>query len=146
MSTNPRSPQAMTFTDYQHESRATAVYPSECAVMYCTASMRVCAPIHPTVCNSMPFHPPSHLFTAGNIQYSSFQDNCDKGEGIWFTTPVVEGHPPIDIGSHILVTFNEGLVEFYDSKPRSFLVRSIALIPEGMQVINALPAPERADT
>ena len=39
MSTNPRSPQAMTFTDYQHESRATAVYPSECAVMYCTLGL-----------------------------------------------------------------------------------------------------------
>jgi len=36
-------------------------------------------------------------------------------------------------------------VEFFDRKPRSFQVRSI-LTFNGMQRINALPAPESADT
>jgi hypothetical protein len=96
---------------------------------------------HPTACNSMSLPPPSRLITAGNIQHGSFQGARDKGEGIWFTTPVVEGLPPIGMGSHILVAYEEGLVEFVDCKPRSFQVRSI-LTFDGMQRINALPVPE----
>jgi hypothetical protein len=96
----------------------------------------------PNPCNLMSLPPPSHLFTAGNIQDGSFRDCREKGEGIWFTTPVaMEGLPPIVLGLHILVAYEEGLVEFVDSKPQSFLVRSI-LTFYGMQRINALPAPE----
>jgi hypothetical protein len=95
----------------------------------------------PNPCKTMPTTEPCRLITAGNIQHGSFQDNRDKGEGIRFTTPVVEGLPPIDLGSHILVAYKEGLVENVDCKPRSFLVRSILTL-DGMQVINALPVPE----
>jgi hypothetical protein len=95
----------------------------------------------PNPCNLMSLPPPSHLFTAGNIQDGSFQNDRDKGEGIWFTTPVVEGLRPIGLGSHILVAYEEGLVESVDCKPRSFQVRSI-LTFNGMQRINALPVPE----
>lgn len=98
-------------------------------------------PIHPTVCNSMALPPPSRLITAGNIQDGSFQDDRDKGEGIWFVTPVAGDLPPIGMGSHILVACEEGLVEFVDCKPQSFQVRSI-LTFHGMQRINALPVPE----
>jgi hypothetical protein len=97
--------------------------------------------IDSTAGNSMSLPPPSHLFTAGNIQHGSFQDDRDKGEGIWLTTPVVEGLPPIGMGSHILVAYEEGLVEWVNAKPQSFQVRSILTL-DGMQRINALPASE----
>jgi hypothetical protein len=100
--------------------------------------------MHTTVCNLMSLPPPCRLITATNILHGSYQDNRHKGEGILFTIPVGEHHglPPIDIGSHILVAYEEDLIE---CKPRSFQVRSI-LTFNGMQRINALPAPESADT
>jgi hypothetical protein len=54
----------------------------------------------------------------------------------------MEGLPPIVLGSHILVAYEEGLVEYVDAKPQSFLVRSINTLLDGMLSINALPVPE----
>jgi hypothetical protein len=54
----------------------------------------------------------------------------------------MEGLPPIRLGSHIRVVYEDGLVEIADCKPQSFLVRSINTLLDGMQRINALPVPE----
>ena len=99
----------------------------------------------PTPCKTMPIATPSRLITAMNILADSFNDNRSKGEGIGFTTPLVDGLRPIELGDHLLVAYEEGL-EPQECRPLLYRTTLVRTVEYGMQRINALPVPESAET
>jgi hypothetical protein len=92
--------------------------------------------ILPNLCTKMPIEP-SRLITAMNILADSYVDGRKKGEGIFFTTPLVDGLRPVQVGDILLVAYEEGVET---CTPCHYQV-VMALSGCAMQRINALPFP-----
>ena len=88
----------------------------------------------------MPIATPSRIITAMNIMADSFYDARNKGEGIGFTTPLVDGLRPIELGDYLLVAYAE--LESQECRPLLCRTTLVGTVEYGMQRIVACPVPE----